>query len=185
MAIGAPLGNKNAVGHGRPPNPGYSDEEIIQIGKDMLEWIKTVDSSKTKQRIVHLSQFYSELKGIPKTQWNHIVERFCFRCYYDQAKDWIGKKIMLDAQLPTAYGSRFLGIYFKEVTDHEEEVFKKKIDYEYDKKTACDYRNQQTQETLDTAKEILIAKLAYENEQMRKQLEELKNAQPKTDSIIQ
>ena len=58
-------------------------------------------------------------------------------------------------------------------------------DHAAEKKAQMDFRNQQTQETQDTAKEILIAKLAYENEQIKKQLEELKNAQPKTDSVVQ
>ena len=75
--------------------------------------------------------------------------------------------------------------YEKEISQEEEAKAKRLSDHAAEKKAQMDFRNQQTQETQDTAKEILIAKLAYENEQIKKQLEELKNAQPKTDSVVQ
>lgn len=129
-------GNKTAVGYGRPPNQGYSDEELIALGEDLLKWIDEQDSNK-KSNIVHLSEWYSEVKRIAPSQWNSIIHRPCFLQYYEVAKHWMGKRIMKNEKLSTAYGSRFLGIYFKEVRDHEKEVVEHKIDYELKKKEAA------------------------------------------------
>lgn len=139
---GAPIGNQNGVGHGRPPNPGYSDEELVALGEELLVWIKECDD--TKFEVVHLSQFYSELKEMPRTQWQSICLRDCFKPYYDRARDWIGKRILLNKDMPTAYGSRFLGIYFNEVREHEMKVVEHKVDYEIKKR--ADLLNSATKE---------------------------------------
>ena len=132
--FGAPIGNKNAVGHGRPPNPGYSDAEVIQLGEEMLQWIRDCDNNP-KCDVVHLSEFYSEIKGIAYSQWKSLInDRSCFLPYYEKAKEWMGKRILKNTNLPTAYGSRFLNIYFKEIRDTEREIMKEKVDYEISKK---------------------------------------------------
>jgi len=134
----APAGNKNAVGHGRPPNPGYSDEECIQLGEDLLIWMN--DNLKAKD-IVHMSQFYSQLKGIPRSQWESLCDRSCFHAYYERFRDWIGVKILLNKDMPSSYGNRFLPIYFKQVAEVEFEVEKKKIDYLEEKKAKQSFNN--------------------------------------------
>lgn len=127
-----PKGNKYGVGYGRPPNPGFSDQELIKLGEELLTWIENQDKNKTD--IVHLSEFYSEVKELPYSQWNSICQRECFLRYYERARDWMGKRILKNKELPTAYGSRFLGIYFKDVHQHERELTEHKIDYELAKK---------------------------------------------------
>jgi hypothetical protein len=131
---GAPIGNKNAVGHGRPPNAGYADQDLLVLGEEMLAWMKKEDESKSN--IVHMSQFYSQYKNIARSQWKSICERGCFLPYYEKMKDWIGYKILTNEKLHQSYGNRFLPIYFKEIDDQEFEKDKRKIDYEYDKKAA-------------------------------------------------
>ena len=80
---GAPKGNQNAVGYGRPPNKGYSDEELILLGNEMLVWMEKND--KADSEIVHLSEWYRRVKKIPRNQWNSITQRGCFLDYYEQA----------------------------------------------------------------------------------------------------
>jgi len=135
--MAAPKGNKNAVGHGRPPAPGFEDENVIKLGEELLDWMRACDADK-KCDVVHLSEFYSEIKGIAPSQWDSLTHRSCFHCYYERAKKWMGKRIMKNKNLSPTYGSRFLGIYCKEVTEHEFEVAKKKIDYELERKAAMD-----------------------------------------------
>lgn len=159
---GAPLGNKNAVGHGRPPNPGFSDPELIQLGEDLLNWIKEEDEKKSD--IVHLSEFYSEIKEIPYSQWASICQRPCFLRYYERARDWMGKRILKNKELPTAYGSRFLGIYFKDINQHEREQAEHKIDYELAKK-----------------QEIAQKQISYPNDEQN----EIKLAWVKSQGIIE
>ena len=136
---GAPKGNKNAVGHGRPPTPGFDDESCIQLGEELLAWMREVDSLPEKQRnkIVHLSQWFSEIKGISRTQWQSIIIRDCFKNYNERAQMWMGTRMILNSDLPTAYGCRFQKIYFKDVAAQEREDVEHKIDYEIAKKAAA------------------------------------------------
>jgi hypothetical protein len=129
---GAPLGNKNGIGYGRPANPGYSNDELIILGNELVDWMEKVDARGLE--VVHLSEWYSGIKGIPRAQWKSIIQRDCFLPYYERAISWIGVKILKSKQLPTAYGSRFLGIYFSEIREHEREITEQKIDYELGKK---------------------------------------------------
>ena len=129
--MGAPLGNKSAVGHGRPPK--YSNEQVIQIGKDLLKWCDDQDKDP-KSKIVHLSEFYVKEKDICRSDWWHICERDCFRAYYEKASDWMGKRIIKSDYIPVAYGSRFLSMYFADLRMHEKDTLHEKIDAEVEAK---------------------------------------------------
>lgn len=114
-------GNQLAVGKGRPHNPGFSDEELIVLGEELLSWLKDNDS------VVHLSEFYSHLKGIALTQWRAICVRECFLPYYEKSSQWMGVKILKNKELSTAYGSRFLSMYHKDLREHEREISREKV----------------------------------------------------------
>jgi hypothetical protein len=127
-------GNKLGVGYGRPPKEGFSNDELIVMGEELLQWMKDCDADK-KCDVVHLSEWYSEIKRIDRDYWkDSVCSRPCFSSYYKAAMDWIGKRTMKNKNLSTAYGSRFLGIYFKEIRDHEWEQKQKEIDYTIAKK---------------------------------------------------
>ncbi len=132
---GAPIGNQNAVGHGRPSNKGYSDEELMTLGDEMLAWMDKVDEEG--REVVHLSEWYRK-KKISRSQWNSITERGCFLDYYEQAVEWMGCKLLKNKNLPTPYGSRFLGIYFREVRSYEIKLSQEKIDYELTKRLSIE-----------------------------------------------
>lgn len=132
--MGAPKGNKNGVGHGRPPRVGFSNEEIIVLGKELLDWCKRCDVDKTE--VVHLSEWYSEIKEISYSYWRELGQRIEFAPYYERAMLWMGKRILKNKKLAQSYGNRFLGIYFKEIREMEWENKKREIDYETDKRNA-------------------------------------------------
>lgn len=125
-------GNKHGVGHGRPPNPGFADADLKKLGEELLIWCKKKE--KSRKEVVHLSEFYSELKGIPYSQWESIIHRECFLGYYEKARSWMGKNILKNDRLATCYGNRFLGMYCKDLNLHERQQVEHKIDYELKRK---------------------------------------------------
>jgi len=135
----APKGNKNAVGNGRPPKEGYTDGELILLGTELLAWMKACDEDK-KCDVVHLSEWYSEIKDICPKYWkDSICKRPCFSAYYEKAMKWMGKRILKNKKLAPSYGNRFLPIYFREINESEWESRKAEIDYEHEKKQAMAY----------------------------------------------
>lgn len=129
--MGAPKGNQHGVGHGRPPLPGCTNEELIQMGKDLLIWL---EKEKDNEKIVHLSQWYSQIKGISRSDWAAIRQRDSFLQYYERAIEWMGVKTLLNKKLSDSYGNRFIAIYFKDVRDHERSSVEHKINHELDRK---------------------------------------------------
>ena len=135
----APKGNKFGRGYGRPPKEGFSDEECIALGEELFAWMEECDEDK-KCDVVHLSEWYSEIKGITPSYWkDSLKHRPSFSSYYEKAHMWMGKRILKNKNLPPSYGNRFLPIYFKEVSDIEFEQRKREIDYIDDKKKNASY----------------------------------------------
>ena len=159
----APKGNKNGVGHGRPPNPGFEDKDLIRIGEAMLKWLDE-PNEKGKPRKVHLSQFYIDVENIAPSQWDSLCHRACFLPYYEKAKKKMGTILLNNDKLPTAYGSRFLGIYFDEVKEHERKVIEHQVDYEIEKKAKMD-------NSANSPKHALISMLLEEIKSLKTKLE--------------
>lgn len=132
--FGPPIGNQYAVGKGRPLKKGYSEEEVIALGEELFKWMDLVDFKKTP--VVHLSEWYSHIKHINARDWDVLQKRICFFPYYDRAIRWMGNKMLLNKNFQVAYGSRFLGIYFKDIREHEKDIMKEKLSYE---KAKLDY----------------------------------------------
>lgn len=115
-----PKGNKFGIGHGRPP-AHYTDEEAIALGEELLVWMQDQDNDPNSD-IVHLSEWYSEVKGIDPRHYELMCRRECFRAYYEKARKWMGKRLMKNKTLHSSYGNRFLAVYFSELKQHEIEM---------------------------------------------------------------
>lgn len=125
---GAPKGNKFAEGHGHGrPGKYQTDEEIIELGEELMVWM---ENNKKNKEVVHMSQFYAELKKIPRNQWWLIRSRKEFSKYYDYAMDFMACKVMTNDRLPTAYGSRYLALYCSELRTHEKTILQEKAEIE-------------------------------------------------------
>jgi len=118
---------------GRPEMLGYSDEDLIDLGEEMIRYLADHDES-----VVHLSHWYSVVKGISKSDWKAICKRIEFLPYYERAIEWVGCNILQNRELPTAYGSRFLSIYFQDLREHEREVKREEIQFTAELKAKMD-----------------------------------------------
>jgi len=173
-------GNKLAVGHGRPPNPGFSDEEVIALGEELMRWCEEQDNNE-KSDVVHLSEWYSEIKKIAPSQFESLRGRPCFVDYYERAIKWMGKRILKNTKMPSAYGSRFLGIYFREVKEHEMDTVEHKIDYEIKKKKEADsaigYPNDATNDVKIAwlKSQVEIEDLKAQNDRLKEKLSALQS----------
>jgi hypothetical protein len=113
---------------GRPPVQ-YSDQALKNLGEELIHFLQAHDES-----IVHLSMWYNKIKGIPKNKWSSLIQRPALTDYYERALEWVGCNILESQDLPTAYGSRFLSSYFKDLRDHERKVKQEEIEHAIDYK---------------------------------------------------
>jgi hypothetical protein len=112
-------GNKHAVGHGRPHIEGWDNDAVIALGEELLKWMKECDEG-VHDMPVHLSDFYFDIKDMFIHEWKCILQRECFLPYYEKAKLWLSKKILLNKDIQQSYGNRFIGMYNRELHDYEE-----------------------------------------------------------------
>ena len=123
---------------GRPPIH-FTDEELHVLGEEMLLWMK---EHKLDPLFVHLSNWYSEIKEIPRSSWHAIRQRNVFLQYYERAMEFMESKTMINEKLSTAYGSRYLGLYSKDLREHERELKFEVIDHEAQVKSDAANKNQ-------------------------------------------
>ena len=125
-----PISYKKVSGR---PSIYYSDEEVHELGKELLEWLE-----QTNENVWHLSDWYYGVKKMLHPEWETLRQRKDFLRYYKIALERMGTFMMKNQKMPTAYGSRFLSLYFAEVRQHEKEISLEKIDHEYALKDAIE-----------------------------------------------
>lgn len=130
----APIGNKNALGNkkpsGRPPFL-FTDEELIEMGKQML---KDIEAHPDWLFI----QEYAETKEMCLQDLYNLRDRVVFKHYYDRAKSILGARIVKTSGktddkgkftgLHPSLANRFVHTYFKDV--QETDIAMKKADNE-------------------------------------------------------
>lgn len=113
-------GNKHGVGHGRPPIEGWDNDAVKALGEELLKWMDDCDNGVYNTPI-HLSDFYFDIKHLFIYEWKCILQRECFLPYYEKAKLWLSKKIILNKEVQQSYGNRFIGMYNRELHEFEEQ----------------------------------------------------------------
>lgn len=141
---------------GRPPTK-YTDKELIDLGERLLEWMVDCDDDP-KINVVHLSEFYCKLEGYGWKEWEGICARSRFQGYYNKARAWILERTLKNQKLPTAYGSRFLGIYSPELREHEKLITQEKIELEVITKQKLFQQDPPNEKLLAQEQEILQLK---------------------------
>lgn len=122
--IGVPIQKGQKLALKQLPAKKFTDEEVVRIGVDLVKWVK---DNLGKEGIVHLSQFYVLIEDIDRDEWKNLCDRVLFTPYYKKALDMMAVQTILNSDIPTAYGSRFLAIYSKELRDHEKEIQQEKL----------------------------------------------------------
>lgn len=108
----------------RPRTVSLSPDEMIELGKEMVEWVKLNDP-------LHLSAWYSLEKSILESEWKQYVEKEEFRGYYEQAMRLIGQKYLdKESRVRNGVAERWLRVYFKDLKESEDSD----VDAEYQRK---------------------------------------------------
>lgn len=110
---------------GRPPDL-YSDQDCIDLGEEMIAWL--MKRKEENKPVFTLSEWYVMVKDIDRSDWWNLRVRPNFSKYYNQAMEIMLYFTLTNAKLETAYGSRFLGIYSKDLREHEREKVTEKAD---------------------------------------------------------
>ncbi len=153
MAVKRPLtpaqqqfGNKKAIGNkgGTPRKTSFPPDEMIELGKEMVEWVKINNP-------LHLSEWYTIHKMFLYEEWKCFIRMPEFRPYYEQALKLVGLQYLdRDSRIRDGISQRWQRVYFKDLKEEEDD--EKDADAERKKGIAVN----------DHANLILLAKLAAE-----------------------
>jgi hypothetical protein len=107
----------------RPRTVSFEPNEMIALGKEMVQWVKENDP-------LHLSQWYCIHKGIKFSDWDTMTQRLEFIPYYEQAMRMIGVKYLdKNSNVREGISQRWQRLYFKDLKDDEDQtkVFESKL----------------------------------------------------------
>ena len=114
---------------GRPRKVSFSPDEMIELGKEMIEWVRHNDP-------LHLSQWYTIHKGFIYKEWKTFIQRPEFVPYYEVALKMVGMKY-LDGEskkIKQGISERWQRVYFRDLCEKEDDDFQAKIDRDLEAK---------------------------------------------------
>ncbi len=102
---------------GAPRTVSFSEEEMIALGKEMVEFVK-----KNKKTILHLCEWYTIEKGFTYNQWKTFIRKEEFVPYYEQALKIVGiKYVDKNSNVRDKISDRWQRIYFGDLREVEDE----------------------------------------------------------------
>lgn len=110
-------GNTASVGNngGRPRTTSLAPEEMIALGKELVEWVKNHPET------MHLSQWYTLEKDYLYEEWKCFVRMPEFRIYYEKALKLVGLKYLdRDSNIREGASHRWQRLYFADLREEEE-----------------------------------------------------------------
>jgi hypothetical protein len=115
---------------GAPRTVSPPPDEMIQLGKDMLEWV-------IKNEPMHLSQWYCGVKHFEFKDWEAMRKLPEFVTYYEQALSTIGLQYLKkDSNIEPSLKQRWARVYFKDLRNSEDSDEKDKEEREFKRKLA-------------------------------------------------
>lgn len=99
---------------GRPRTVSLPPDQMIELGKEMVEWV-------TVNNPIHLSMWYSLLKGYTDAQWRVMTDAPEFSPYYEKALKLVGYNYLLkNSDIEPSLKQRWQRVYFKDLRAQED-----------------------------------------------------------------
>ena len=105
---------------GRPRSAVPEHDELIELGKDLVEWASDDSPEAKKELRCRYCEWYCIKHGFTSHQWEKMLEKPEFRGYYEQAQGFLGKKY-IDGSINPSIAHRYLRIYDPSVKREENE----------------------------------------------------------------
>jgi len=100
----------------RPREFSYPPEKMIELGKEMVAYVQ-----ENKKTILHLSEWYTILKGYTYNEWKNFIQLEEFLPYYEQALKIVGLKYMdKNSNVRDSISQRWQRIYFGDLREGED-----------------------------------------------------------------
>jgi len=145
--------SKGLTNSGRRRTVSFSEEEMIELGKEMVEWVKLNNP-------LHLSEWYTIEKMFLYHEWKTFKDRPEFMPYYEVALKLVGKHyINSNSDIHPSIAQRWQRVYFKDLKESEDE----EVAYKADITEATKAKYAQKDEPLDKEKANLDTALATVN----------------------
>ncbi len=104
---------KDLLKEGRKRTTTPPESETVKLGKELLEWL-------SKNKATHLSEWYSIVKMIPRSQWKAMTQVPEFLPFYEKALAIVAQTVR-DGTINPSIAHRFLSLYHQDVREHERE----------------------------------------------------------------
>jgi hypothetical protein len=109
---------------GHPRTVSFTIDEMIELGKEMVEWVKENDP-------LHLSEWYTIEKMFTYKQWKTFILRDEFVPYYETALKIVGKKYLdKSSNVRDSISPRWQRVYFNDIREQEDADADDKADRE-------------------------------------------------------
>ncbi len=108
---------------GAPRTVTPEKDELIELGKDLLEWANDRD----QELRYHLNQWYTLKHGFTKKQYDQMCEKPEFQEYHKKARVAIASRYV-DSSIHPSIAQRFLRLYFPDLVKSENDLLKLKSD---------------------------------------------------------
>lgn len=148
---------------GRPREFTLPKDQLIELGKEMLDWVQKNDP-------LHLSQWYTIEKDIIYLEWKQMINKPEFRPYYEKCMRIIGMKYIDQEQkrIKDGVAHRFLRLYFRDLRELEDQALDDELQR---KKELLEYQAKLNREDIQVYSKELEAKF----DQHMNQIDRLQN----------
>lgn len=104
---------------GAPRTKLPGKEELIELGKDLVEWATDESEQAKKEKRLRYCQWYSLKHGYLHNDWDNMVKKPEFFGYYEKAQTALAQRWLTEMNPSIAH--RFIRIYCPEIRKDEDE----------------------------------------------------------------
>lgn len=103
---------------GRPRTVSFSDEEFEILGEEMVKWV-----TENYDYALHLSDWYTVVKGFTYNQWKTFLQKEAFLPHYEKALKIVGRKYLdKNTNIRDGISQRWQRVYFKDLREEEDDT---------------------------------------------------------------